>query len=127
MPKCCPENYVLSTEPALHGLSCKKADGVSLPEVPLLNITNYAGKNQMYLYTSFPSCEGFSNQNDKDWEYTVHLEDTFVLKTGDFFEYTLYLYTNQIVLDKENKTKNAELIYSNDSSSMVGTSQEKMT
>ena len=134
LPKCCPENYTLSREPKLHGLSCKKFDGNLLPKVPLLNVTNDEGKQQMFFKSAFPSCAGLGKENNSktmkqqtatneedynDWVYTVHPQDTFVLKTASLLGYTLY--THQEVLDKENKTKNVELIYSNISSSMVST------
>ena len=98
---------------------------MTLPKVRLVNMINEDEGHQSFFHSVFPSCEGLSDDKEsgEEWNYTIHLPNTFVLKAEPVYEYTLY--TNEYVQDDENKTNNAKLIYQNTTSSMVSKKLDK--
>ena len=60
LPKCCPPNHILSTEPDFHGLSCQPQNLAQLPQVPILGHEDGVFHDSRFIHSGFPSCEGTS-------------------------------------------------------------------
>ena len=122
LPKCCPPNHILSTNPKIHGLSCQRQELTQLPKVPIIGQDDDGFHNNRFFHSVFPSCEGTSDdQEDRNkWNYTIHATDMFVLDSHNHFQFTLY--THKTILDAETETNNRDMIFSNISSRMVNKS-----
>ena len=119
LPKCCPPNHILSTEPDFHGLSCQPQNLAQLPQVPILGHDDGVFHDSRFIHSGFPSCEGTSDDptDPNQWSYTIHPRDMFVLDSHNSFQFTLY--THQAILDEKNGTNNKQMIFKNVSSQMV--------